>query len=158
MGQSCTSPKRRGNETYYGPGAAAVSLLKSPKRKRCRTRFHYPRQEGNVLRGAADKGAERGGEAVGGEGGGRDTLPRRRDEGEGGAIEVQQDLRVRLHHQGAAVPDALHLRHRPPHGARLRRPIPQVALVRPHTTLPRSGRQVRTRGQVGHKEDVGGGV
>ncbi|GFY91347.1 hypothetical protein Acr_07g0015430 [Actinidia rufa] len=73
----------------------------------------------NVGWRASDKGAERGGEAVGG--GNSFQERRQQDEGEERAVEVQQDIRVQLEHQAPIVPHALHLHHQTPLGTRLRR-------------------------------------
>jgi len=73
--------------------------------------------------------SERGGEALCGEVRLHHPLPEPGHENEGGAFPLQQDLRVHLHHSRPTMPHALHLRHRPPHGARVRRALPQVAGV-----------------------------
>lgn len=70
------------------------------------------------------EGAERGGEAVGGEGGGDHTVKEPRAKDEGRKIPVQQAIRVQLLHSRPTLPHGGHLRHWPPHGARVRRPLP----------------------------------
>lgn len=66
-----------------------------------------------------DPRAERGGEAVGGEGRGGDPVAPLNAVA-GGPVPVQPHLRVQLHHQRPRLPHARHLRHGPPHGARIR--------------------------------------
>lgn len=66
-----------------------------------------------------DPRAERGGEAVGGEGRGRDPVAPLNAVA-GGPVPVQPHLRVQLRHQRPRLPHARHLRHGPPHGARIR--------------------------------------
>lgn len=82
--------------------------------------------------------SERGGEAHGGEDGGHNPLEEPEHANERRAFPLQQDLWVQLHHSRPALPHDLHLRHRPPHGTRIRRPLPQVALLWPRRSLPRS--------------------
>ena len=86
---------------------------------------------------ASDPSFERGGEAVCSQGSCRDPIKESRPPRPRWTVTIQSDIRVRVHDTISGVPHARHLRNRPSHGARLRRALPQMVLLRPLRPLLR---------------------